>query len=111
MRTVPVKYSAGPLAERCEPARLMSIDVSSVLPFVEDVRRDRYRGHRVRPPRVEGQVRNHLGGFDLREAVIHRTIQMERNLGDLTRCDQRAHRHHAAVTWREIWSSPEIEKQ
>jgi hypothetical protein len=25
MRTVPVKYSAGPLAEGCEPFRLMSI--------------------------------------------------------------------------------------
>ena len=47
----------------------------------------------------------------LRQAVIHGAIQMERNLRDLTGGDQRAHGHKAAVTWREIWTKPEIPEQ
>jgi hypothetical protein len=32
MRTVPVKYSAGPLPDGCEPLRLISIEISPALP-------------------------------------------------------------------------------
>ncbi len=36
---------------------------------------------------------------------------MEGHLCELTGCDERRHRHHAPVAWREIRSQPEIAEQ
>ena len=51
--------------------------------LLEHARRDRHGGHHVRPAGVEEQVHEHFRRFRFRQAVIHRAVQMKRDLRDL----------------------------
>ena len=57
--------------------------------LLEHVLRDRYGGHDVRPAGVEEQVREHFRRLRFRQAVIHRAVQMKRDLRDLARSNER----------------------
>src|SRR4051794_6702121 len=69
---------------------------------LEDAFRDRHGRKGVRPAGIEGDVRDHLGGLLLGEAVIHRSVEMVGHLPDLPRRDQRTHRDQTAVSRREV---------
>jgi hypothetical protein len=44
-------------------------------------------------------VREHFRRFRFRQAVIHRAVQMKRDLRDLARSNERADRYQAAVSY------------
>src|SRR6516164_8684300 len=79
--------------------------------FLKNFLGDRQRRHGVWPADIEGQVSNHLRGLSLRKAVVHRPIQVECDLSDLTGCDARTDCHEAPVTRGEIWAKPQVVKQ
>lgn len=56
-------------------------------------------------------MRENFRDLALREAIIHRPVEMIRHLRDLPRRDQRAHRHKAAVARREAGSQPQVTEQ
>src|SRR5438270_10381196 len=55
---------------------------------IEDALSDRYSRECVRPACVECKMRDHFRSLRSREAVIHRPIEVVRNLRDLARGDQ-----------------------
>ena len=52
-----------------------------------------------------------LGGQRLRQAVIHRPVEMIGNLGDLTGRDERADRGETAIAASEVGTQPQVAKQ
>src|SRR3954468_24610898 len=77
----------------------------------EDFLRDRQRRHCVGPARIKCEMRDHLGCFVLSEPVVHRSIQVKRDLSDLPRRDKRGHRDEAAIARCEFRAQPQIPKQ
>jgi hypothetical protein len=65
--------------------------------FFEDILCDGQRREDVGPTDIEGQVCNHFARLCFRETVIHGPVQVIRHLGDLTCCNQRAHRYETSV--------------
>ncbi len=47
-----------------------------------------------------------LGGLLLGQAVVHRPVQMERDLGDLPKRDQRGNRDQAAIARHKVRAYP-----
>src|SRR2546421_12527098 len=84
---------------------------SSFWPLVENVLRYRQRGENVRPADVEREMRHHLAGLGLRETVIHRAVEVVRNLRHLTRRYQCADGDETAVARRKVRSEPEVAEE
>src|SRR5207244_3136973 len=110
-RTAPVKYSAGPLTEGWEPARLICIRELLLRSLFEDILGDRKRREGVGPAGVEGEVRNDLRRLRPGQTVVHRSVQVVRNLGHLTRGDQGADGHEAPVSRRQSRTQPQLAEQ
>ena len=84
---------------------------SLVLPLLEDIFYHWESREDVRPAGVEGQVRNDFCCLCPSKSVIHRLIEMVRNLRCLAVGDQRADRHQASVTGCEVRAKPQITEQ
>src|SRR4051812_15970330 len=85
MRTVPVKYSAGPRAEGCDPFFFSSIcsSESTQLPLRENVFGDGQRREDVRPADVERKMSEDLTRLLFRQAVVHCPTEVVRHLRHL----------------------------
>ena len=61
----------------------------------------------VRPAGIECEVRDHFRGLRLRQTVIHRPVEVARQLGETAGGDQRAYCHQAAIPRRShrSWNS------
>src|SRR2546428_11651872 len=57
--------------------------VISLAPFLKHTLHNRYCRKNIRPTRIERQLREDLGGLRFREAVIHRPVEVIRNLCNL----------------------------
>ena len=68
----------------------------------EHILRDGHRRKHVGPADVEGQLRDSLGGLDLRQAVIHCPVEVRSELRGLPVGDQRGDRDETAVPWRKV---------
>src|SRR2546427_10560807 len=80
-------------------------------PFLEDVLCNRQRRENVGPTGVEGELREDLRGLRLRQAVIHRPVEVVGNLRNLTRSYQRADSDQAAIPRRKVWTQPQVAEQ
>src|SRR6266851_1854902 len=108
--TEPVKLCAGPLPEGRDPFGLISMS------FVmrADLQRHPLRvalptsrwANRHRTPHGSA-----LRRLRLRQAVIHRPIQVKRNLRDLTSGNQCADCHQTSVAGRKIRAQPQVTEQ
>ena len=56
-------------------------------------------------------MRERLGSFRLLQTIIHRPVEMSRELRDLTRGDERAHCRETLVPWRERRTQLQVMKQ
>jgi hypothetical protein len=56
--------------------------------FLKDILGDRYCGKNVRPAGVKEQVCERLRSFGFRQAVIHRPVEVSRQLRHLSCCDE-----------------------
>src|SRR3954470_5205815 len=87
------------------------IFVLSARSLLDDVLDDRCRGESIGPSGVEGEMAEHLAGFLPRQPVVHCAVQMIGDLRNLTRGNQRAHGHQAAVARSQRRPEPEIAEQ
>src|SRR5438876_828772 len=71
-------------------------------PFLEDVFCHGQRRENVRPACVEGELRKDLRGFGLRQAVIHRPVEVIGHLRHLPRSNQGADSDETAIAGRKI---------
>src|SRR5213592_2966196 len=76
--------------------------------FLEDVLCHRQRREDVRPTGVEGKLCKDLRGLRLRETVIHRPVEVIRDLGDLARRYQGADSDQAPIPGRKVRTQPEV---
>src|SRR5688572_15599688 len=65
----------------------------------------------TRPPRIERQVCERFCRFGLRQPMVHRSIQVIRQLCRLSRCDERADSHETPIAGRKIRAEPEVTEQ
>lgn len=79
--------------------------------LLENVLRNRHRGESVWPTGVKGEMRNDFCGLRLTQAVIHRPVEVVRNLRDLTGSNQCADRDQAPVARRKVRTEPKVTKQ
>src|SRR6266851_1448136 len=79
--------------------------------FLKDLLDDRYCRKNVRPTGVEGQVCEHLRGLRLRQAMIHRPVEVIRDLRDLAGGDERTDGHQAPVSRRQGRTEPQVMEQ
>src|SRR6266851_2916166 len=79
--------------------------------FFEHILCDRQRREGVRPTDVEGQVRDDLRGLRLRQAVIHRPVEVVGNLRHLAGSNQGADGDQAAVPGREVGTQPKVAEE
>src|SRR4051794_25669014 len=80
----------------------------SLGPALENLRSDRTGGEGIGPACVEGDLRNHLSGLFLREAVVQGPVQVACELGHLPIRHQRGDGHEAAVAWRQVGAQPHV---
>src|SRR5437867_5662197 len=76
--------------------------------FLEEVLCHRQRGKDVRPTGVEGKLCKDLRGLRLRETVIHRPVEVIRDLGDLARRYQGADSDQAPIPGGKVRTQPEV---
>ena len=56
-------------------------------------------------------MHDHFGSLLLRQAGIHRPIEMIRRVHDLTGRDKRAYGHETSITWRKVRAQPKVAEQ
>ena len=56
-------------------------------------------------------MRDDLRGLRLRQAIVHRLVEVKRNLRHLARGDQGTDGDKAAIPWRESRTQPQIVEQ
>ena len=76
--------------------------------FFEDVFHNWQRRKRIWPTDVEGQMHDYLCGLCLCQVVVHRPIEMVRNLRNLAVSNQRADSHEAPISRRKVRTQPQI---
>src|SRR6516164_9087594 len=79
--------------------------------LLENFLHDRQRREDIWPTDIEGEMRDRLAGFRLRQPIVHRAIEMIGNLRHLTGRNERTDGDYAAVARREVWSEPQVPKQ
>ena len=79
-------WSDGTTGIKLSPLELLE-KLAAIVPlagtFLKDTLGDRYCGKNVRPTGIEGQVCEYLRGLRFRQAIIHRPIEVIRDLRDL----------------------------
>src|SRR5579864_171600 len=81
------------------------------LPLLKHILYHRKSRERIRPARVESDLGHNFGGLWLGQAVVHGTVQVIRDLWDLARSNQRAHRHEAAVARCQSRPEPQVAEE
>src|SRR6266536_1818939 len=93
-------WSDGTNGIKLSPLELLE-KLAAIVPlagtFLKDPLGDRYCGKHVRPTGIEGQVCEDLRGLRFRQAIIHRPIEVIRDLRDLAGGDESADSHQAPV--------------
>jgi hypothetical protein len=76
--------------------------------LLENVLCDRERREGTGPSEIEREMRDGFRSLRLRQAVIHRPVDVIGHLRDLSGRNQRADRDQAALARREVRSEPEF---
>src|ERR1700730_4774209 len=98
----------GPIVHSCYATICCSPLVRT---FLENILQDRKCREGIRPTGIEGQVRDHLRSLCLCQAVVHRSIEVVRDLRNLARSNQRAHSHQAPISRRKVRTQPQVAEQ
>src|SRR5256885_7717308 len=68
----------------------------------EHILRDGHRRKNIGPADIKCQLRDCFRGLRLRQAIVHRPVQVRGKLRSLCVGDQRADRDEAAVSWSKV---------
>src|SRR5260370_19096878 len=79
--------------------------------FLEDILHDRQCRKGIRPTGVEGQLRDSLRGLRLCQTVVHRAIEVVRNLHDLAVSNKGADCDETSIARCKVWTQPQVAKQ
>src|SRR6266581_979128 len=79
--------------------------------LLENILCNRERREGVGPAGIKRQLRDHLPGLCLRQAVIHRPVEVVRDLRDLPGSNQGGDSDEAPVAWREGRTQPQVAEQ
>ena|SRR2546425_6411793 len=66
--------------------------------FLEDIFYDRQGGEGIGPTCVESQVRNNFPGLFPSQPIVHRPVEVVRDLRDLGGSNQSAHRDQTSIS-------------
>src|SRR5204862_5509470 len=72
---------------------------------------DWQRREGVRPTGVEGEMRDDLRGLSLRQALIHRLVEVRGELRDLAGRDECADGDQTPIPRREVRTKPQVAKK
>ena len=71
----------------------------SLRSFLENIVHNRPRGKSIWPAGVEGQIRDDLTGLLLRQSVVHRPVEVIRDLRDVAESNQGANGELFYIRW------------
>src|SRR6266704_3439497 len=107
MQPRPIAETSRPLF----PSLRFCIVLSLLFSFVENALRDRKRGIRSRPARVEGQMRDNLDQLIATDAVFQSLLEVKGQLIGPVESDEARDRNQAAIARRQARPLPHLAEE